>query len=282
MSSPEPAILAALLSYRAHIGNRNHLAFSAIIPQIQAAGPGDPDLFESDEELEAARLEFTLQLVGEGRDTRPSITRPSDVLTHWEDLAPQLTLDGASVYYDASWRDWMRDVYIRGVLRGLNERCSGHVTTWEFPSDLTVVLQYVDSLEGPGWHKYREEHESVVFLEGWVNDRGLGDLTEEIAAGRVRTASEIINQTVGLGEEYEIAGGWACGEKGNEATCYAVYSRPQHEGEKRGWSWRYVTCLGQFGTHVFQHVIELLEWYKSYGEPREEDWGVTADEVFQA
>lgn len=179
MCPPVPVILAALLSYRTHIGGRNHRAFSVIIPDIEAADPDDPDLFESDAELEEVRLEFTLRLVGSGHGTRPPITRPSDVLTYWEDLAPRLALDGASVYHDASWRDEMRDVYMRGVLRGLNERCSGLAATWEFPTDLAVVLQHVDSLEGPGWHQYREEHETVIFFEGWV-----GGSTEEIAAER--------------------------------------------------------------------------------------------------
>ncbi|KAI6089022.1 hypothetical protein F4821DRAFT_232749 [Hypoxylon rubiginosum] len=175
----------------------------------------------------------------------------------------------------------MRDVYKQGVIRGLNERCSGLVTTWEFPADLAVVLQHVDSLEGPGWPKYCKEHESIIFFEGWVGGGELGDLMEEIVARRARTADEIMNQT-GLGQRYEIAGGWACGRKGNEMACYAVYSRLRDAGEERGWSWRYVACLGQFGTCVFKNVVELLEWYKSYGEPREEDWGVSADEVFQA
>ncbi|OTB10948.1 hypothetical protein K445DRAFT_27146 [Daldinia sp. EC12] len=260
MHPSEPIILAALSLYRTYIGTHNHRAFSAIILDIDAADPDDPDLFESDEELEEARLEFTLRLIGDGHDTRPPITHPSDVLTHWEALAPQLALDGASVYHDASWRNEMRDIYTRGVIRGLNERCSNTVTAWEFPSDLAVVLQHVDSLEGPGWYKYRKDYESVIFFEGWVRDGGAGDLMEETALGRARTAGEIIDRTVGLGED-----------------------RPRGTArEQQGWSWRYVACLGQFGTHVFENVVELLEWYKSYGEPREEDWGVSAEEVFQA
>ncbi|KAI1138323.1 hypothetical protein F5Y05DRAFT_35631 [Hypoxylon sp. FL0543] len=282
MAPPLTAVLAALLSYRTHISSLNHRAFSAVVPEVEAAVPEDPDLFESDEELEEARFEYILGLVGGVVDTRPPITRPSDVLTHWDVLAPQLALDGASVYHDASWRDQMRDAYMRGVLRGLNERCPDLATTWEFPADLADVLQHVDSLQGPGWYKYRDEHESVIFFEGWVHDGGPGDLVENVAAGRVRTAGEIIGKTVGIGEDYEIAGGWACGEKGNEASCYVVYGRRRDAGEDRGWSWRYVACLGQFGTLVFENVAELLEWYKSYGEPQEDDWSVSAEEVFQA
>ncbi|KAI8965566.1 hypothetical protein F5Y11DRAFT_354901 [Daldinia sp. FL1419] len=260
MYPSEPAILAALSSYRAHISSHNHRAFEVIIPDITAADPDDPDLFESDEEMEEARLDFTSQLVGDHHGTHPPITRPSDVLTHWEALAPQLGLDGVTVNYDTAWRDGMRDVYKRGVIRGLNERCSGTVTMWEFPSDLAVVLQHVDSLVGPGWYKYREQHESVVFFEGLVCDGGPGgNFLEDLVSRRVRTASEIINRTVGLGED-----------------------RPRDVDDERGWSWRYVACLGQFGTHVFENVVKLLEWYKSYGEPREADWGVSAGEVFQA
>lgn len=84
-----------------------------------------------------------------------------------------------------------------------------------------------------------------------------------------------------LRKEYEIAGGWVCGEKGKEVACYAVYGRPRGAGEDRDWSWYYVACLGQFGTQVFDNVVDLLEWYKSYGEPHEDEWSVSAEEIFQ-
>lgn len=281
MSLPESAILDALPSYRNRIRRRNHRAFSAIIPEIEATVPEKPGLFDSDGKLDEARLEFTLRLIGDGENAHPQITRPSDVLSHWEILAPQVALDGTSVDRDSSWRDEMRDVYTRGVMRGLNERCSGLVSEWEFPADLAVVVRHVDSLEGPGWHKYRQEHDSVVFFQGWIRGARTVNLTEDVAASLARTADEIIDHTPGVGDEYEIAGGWACGEKGNKATCYAVYSRPKDAGGDRSWSWRYVASLGQFGTQIFQDVVELLEWYKSHSEPKEEYCGVTAEEVFQ-
>lgn len=301
--TPEPAdILAALASYRDHISRRNHATFSAMVPEIEAADPHDPDLFEYDGELEESRLTYLLDVVGgDNHDHHPPITSPSDILTHWAALAPQLALDGASVCRDAAWRDEMRGRYVRGVLRGLDERCRSSSelvsTTWEFPADLAVLLRHVDSLEGPGWYKYREECETVVFLEGWVRTavgRPSDDQTEERFAALVKTPEEIDEGTGGeLAEEYEIAGGWACGEKGNEATCYVVYSRPrenrdvdagvnenENEEERRRWSWRYVASLGQYGMEVFEDVVQLLDWYKSYDEPREEDWDVTVEDVF--
>ncbi|KAF7535867.1 hypothetical protein G7054_g5002 [Neopestalotiopsis clavispora] len=278
-------VLAALSAYRAHIGSRNHRAFSALVPDIQAAEPDDPDLFDSSEELEEARLEFAKRLVGGDGNTEPQITDPSDILTHWDVLAPQLALDGGSVHHNTAWRQEMRDRYMRGVVRGLRERCSDAVTTWEFPADLAIILQHLDSLEGPGWWMHRDQGERVIFLEGWgTHDTGPDDLAEQRAAARVRTAAEILNQTVFetvFEDGHEIAGGWACGEKGNEAVCFAMYCRPRGTAEEHDWSWFYVTSLGQSGTLVFPSVVELLDWYKSYGEPTEEDWSVSAEEVFQ-
>ncbi|KAK8133377.1 hypothetical protein PG984_005389 [Apiospora sp. TS-2023a] len=293
----ESDILAALASYREHIGHLNHRALSAMVPAVQAAGLNDDEPGD-DEPPTKARLDFILRVVGAGdggRDVRPPgiITSPSDVLTHWATLAPQLSLDGASVYGDAAWRDEIRGRYVQGVLRGLNERCRSElVTTWEeFPADLAVVLRQVDSLEGPGWHKWRYERESLVFLEGWVRDTSrqqtYDPYTEEEFAALVRTPEEIAQWTTEFAEEYEIAGGWQCSETGNEATCYVVYSRARTdaaagEEERRGWSWRYVASLGQYGEQWFEDMVGLLAWYKSYGEPREEDWSVTAEEVFSA
>lgn len=302
MSVSETVIFDALSSYRAHIGNVNHRAFSAMVPRIEAAEPDDPDLFESIEEVEEARLDFTLSLVGappppagpgynpHGPGTRPPLRRPLDVLTYWGEVAPQLALDGGAVHFDHAWRDAMREIYKRGIMRGLNERCGaipGDTTAaWQFPADLDVIMRHVDSLEGPGWRKYRQERGMAVFFDGWIRDGGgPGEmLTEERVGERVRTAQEIANDVQRLDEEFEIAGGWACGLKGSESACYAVYVRPKVEGEneKRDWSWCYVANLGQFGTRLFRDAVEMLEWYTSYSEPSEEDWeaAVSAEELF--
>ncbi|KAK8126963.1 uncharacterized protein PG998_002722 [Apiospora kogelbergensis] len=280
MSPSEPEILAALASYREHIGSLTYHALSDLIPKIEAAEPDDPDDFTEDE-IRECLLEAVLCVVGEN-DVIPPITCPTDVLTHWKSLAPQLALDGAAACHDTAWRDEMRAAYTRGVLRGLNERCQSElVAAWEFPADLAVVLQHVDSLEGNGWYRYREHNETVVFLEGWRSDAGLtSDGMEEIAAGRVRTPAEIAEVAFIFEEEYEIAGGWACGEKGNEASCYVAYSRPRDGGEERKWSWRYVASLGQYGEEFFEDVVGLLNWYKSYDEPRESDWDVFFLDIF--
>ncbi|GAW19405.1 hypothetical protein ANO14919_088920 [Xylariales sp. No.14919] len=90
-------------------------AFSAIIPDIVAATPDDPDLFGSPGGLGGACLGFTLQLVG---GSRPLIVSPSDIPAHWDGLAQHLGLDGTVVRHDPGRRDRMRGAYTRGVVRG--------------------------------------------------------------------------------------------------------------------------------------------------------------------
>lgn len=277
MPPSEAEVLNALSSYRKSIRDANHRVFSTLIPIVEAAMPDDPDRFETEEALKEARLSFIHQILGtDPQDVVPPITRPSDVLTHWDELAPQLSLDGTLVSRDESWREETREIYMRGVLNGLNEKCSGLVSQWEFPADFAVILKHADSLEGPGWYRFREWSEAVVFF-----DFGYGSLTEDTVAEQVRAPDEITDQLGFLKEDYEIAGAWRCGDKGNEATCHIMYSRPRGAGEEREWSWRYVACLGQWGINVYENVVELLEWYKSYMEPKDEsDWNITDQEVF--
>ncbi|KAI2472269.1 hypothetical protein F4781DRAFT_383982 [Annulohypoxylon bovei var. microspora] len=80
---------------------------------------------------------------------------------------------------------------------------------------------------------------------------------------RCRTGQEITDNPFLLNEEYDVAGGWACG-RGNEC---------------QDWSWRYVAFLGQFGMEIFEDVVTLLNWYKKHGEPIEQDFTVIAEEV---
>ncbi|KAI1115457.1 hypothetical protein F5Y14DRAFT_129931 [Nemania sp. NC0429] len=272
----ETAVLSALASYREHIAGVNHHAMSALIPQIETVTLDDPDLIESPEEETEARLKYTLRLVGADQaNTSPPIERPSDVLRHWAVIAPQVGLDGASAHPDPAWRAEMRDAYTAALLRGL-ERIQCPTSTWTLPADFGVAMRHVDSLEGPGWRLLRDMSERLIFWEGWgVPWFFEADQVEQSA----RTGDAIINETVGIDVEYEVAGGWACGD-GNEATCFVMSSRRKETDAD--WSWRYVASLGQFGTKVFDDLAALLEWYKTYGEPIERDFNVIADEVFQA
>ncbi|KAK6210825.1 hypothetical protein LQW54_005873 [Pestalotiopsis sp. IQ-011] len=108
------------------------------------------------------------------------------MLTHWDELTLQLSLDGTLVSRDESWREETREIYMRGVLKGLNEKCSGFVSQWEFSADFAVILKHADSLEGPGWYRFREWSEAVVFF-----DFGCGSLTEDTVAERQYTTPKL-------------------------------------------------------------------------------------------
>ncbi|KAK6210824.1 hypothetical protein LQW54_005872 [Pestalotiopsis sp. IQ-011] len=64
MPPSEAEVLSTLSSYRKHIRDSNHRAFSTLNPIVEAATPDDPDRFESEEELKEARLRFIHQILG--------------------------------------------------------------------------------------------------------------------------------------------------------------------------------------------------------------------------
>ncbi|KAI1771873.1 hypothetical protein F4818DRAFT_193155 [Hypoxylon cercidicola] len=264
----ESDVLSALAAYREHIGGNNHRVMSALIPQIESVDMDEPDIFESPEEEEGARLGYVSTLLGipEG-NTQPPIERPSDVLEYWDVLAPQLALDGASVHPDPVYRTAKRKAYTSAVLRGL-EPIECPTGTWTFPRDFEVVMQNVDTLEGPGWSLFREQGEHLIFWEGCkIDDKRMGKKCE--------TGQEIMNN---VGIKYDVAGGWACGY-GNESVCYIMYSRLKGATDQ-DWSWRYVANLGQFGIEIFDDVKAVLGWYQGLVEPTESDFEITAEEVF--
>lgn len=276
MAQTAEAVLAALATYRAHISQANRHAMEVMIPQIEAADVGDPDLFESLEEMEEMRLDFMRMLLGS--NTEPSIQRPSDVLTHWDAIIRQVALDGATVGIDSAQRDEKRQVYRSAVLEGVSHLDAACPTgQWALPLDFEVLMKEVDSLEGPGWYRYRETG-NLIFWEGWAARSGIHDTPERIR-GRVKDGQSICSKTQGVQENYDVVGGWELGS-GNESTCYAIYCRSKR-GKGQSWSWRYVASLGQFGERIFDDLASVLDWYKSYMEPGERDFEIMAAEVFE-
>ena len=280
MTQPtESDILTALARYRARIAEVNHRAMLALIPQIETTECDDPGLFESPEEEDETRLMFTRGLVGvpEG-NTQPPIQRPSDVLENWDVLAPQLALDGARVHPDTEWRASQREQYKSAILESLG-RMECPTGQWEFPHDFEILMQHVDSLEGQGWSQLRDENEQLIFWPGWTDPED-GD-RRGYWLKQARTGQEIIDTSVfpGGNDVWDVAGGWLLSETGNECSVYAMYSRPR-EDNNQGWSWRYVISLGQFGTEVFDDIVGVLDWYQALNEPDEQDFELTADEIF--
>ena len=274
MAQTTEAVLGALAAYRAHINGGNRRAMEVIIPQIEAADEADPEVFESPEEKEEARLDFVHDLLG-GR-TEPPIERPSDVLDNWDAIIQQSALDGGAVNPDTEWRAGKREAYKSGILQGLSHlECPND--QWALPADFEVLMNEIDSLEGAGWYRIRAMG-AIIFWEGWGVHGNYNETPEHIQQ-RVKDGQGIfdISDSV-VREDYDVAGGWELGS-GNESRCLAMYSRPKSD-ESQGWSWRYVASLGQFGSEIFDDLVGVLDWYKTYNEPEEEDLVIDPEVVF--
>ncbi|KAH7123361.1 hypothetical protein B0J13DRAFT_566472 [Dactylonectria estremocensis] len=99
MAQPtESDILAALGRYRAQIVEVTHRAMLAIIPVVEEAHIEMTDSGVSARQEEELRFNYLDRLVAlpEG-NTQPPIERPSDVLTHWDLIAQQVSLDGTTI-----------------------------------------------------------------------------------------------------------------------------------------------------------------------------------------
>ncbi|KAI1460212.1 hypothetical protein F4805DRAFT_418616 [Annulohypoxylon moriforme] len=271
----EATILAALDTYRKRVGQLNHRNMSILIPQIESVKADDPDLFESPEEEEEARLEYLLRILDTSQeDTQPPISRPSDLLKNWDVLAPQLSLDGVCITLDPEQRGAKREAYKSGILRGLAQfECP--TGTWTFPPDFEILMQHVDSLEGHGWPQRREWDGYYIFWEGWGPRSHHGDFKN---IGEKCMSEEAIHK---LGfDEYDVAAGFECGI-GLAKFTVVMYSRLKGDTREDGWMWRYGAWMGQFGFEVYDDIVSFLEWYQRYNEREGEGLTLTAQDVFE-
>lgn len=272
MAQTAEAVLGALASYRAYINGVNRRAMDVIIPRIEAAEDEDEN-FETSEEMEEARLEFVVdQLLG--GNAEPPIQRPSDVVDNWDAIVRQVALDGGRVNPDSEWRAARREAYKTGVLEGL-EHLECPDGQWALPADFEILMNEIDSLEGSGWWRTKNVLGGLIFWEGWGGY--VGKETAEDIQQRVKDGRDILDRIV-FEEDYDVAGGWELGY-GNEAVCFAMYSRPRSD-ESQGWSWRYVAMLGGDGTEVFDDLAGVLDWYKGYNDPDDQDIHIVSEEVW--
>ncbi|KAH7153578.1 hypothetical protein EDB81DRAFT_791628 [Dactylonectria macrodidyma] len=280
----ESDILAALDSYRAHIGEVSHRAMSTMIPAIEAACEEDPGIAEemSEEEVEECRILYLELILGFDRsETQPPIERPSDILTHWDAIAEQVTLNGTMVHADTERRATKREMYRSAILDGLG-RFECPTGQWAFPPDLEILIQHVDSLEGHGWYQLRDRG-GLVFWVGWGSVGALE--TYERVQRRVMSRQDILAEALLSDlarDKYEMAGGWRCGTA-VKSCVYVVYSRPRStdtEDKNQGWSWRYIACFGGSGDYIFDDIVAVLDWLKHLDGPDEQAIEVYAEDVF--
>ena len=282
MSQPTKSeILDALADYRKHILEHNRRVFAQLVLEAETAeAPADFD----NETIAEARREFMYNQLCVSRPHRLAaddprrINVPRDVLDRWDDLAavPELALDGTTAEGGeggAQRAAVSREQYRAGIeagLRGMGgEEVAGQLQL-QFPADFAVLMEHVNSLEGPGWPLYRENGQQVRFWDG------LGEMGDAVAE-RVWTDLEGLKAKAGE-KSWDVLAGWECGI-GPDATCFVVYYRDLEDQQKADWRWRYVVQLGPF-SEVLDNVVELLDWYKTFNEPVLEDIDLVYGRVF--
>ncbi|KAI1399439.1 hypothetical protein F4819DRAFT_464935 [Hypoxylon fuscum] len=266
MQPSEEEILASLAHYRASVLQRNHAAFQRFVQHAETAEPESGGGEWSPSDIFEARQEFIYRLLNvsqpENLDPSVQINVPADVVTKWDALVRAFALDGVYIGNNAQ-----RAAYKGGIEAGLG-RVSVEV---EFPADFDVLMGQVGSLQGHGWPQYHEEDQQVHF---W---NGLGESVDEVA-DRVYGPDDDLASKAGL-DDWEVKAGWECGQ-GPETTCFIVYCRQEETG--KGWAWRYVAEMGQYGEEVFDNVVELLQWYETlYIPPLDDQLDVFMGEVFK-
>lgn len=277
MSQPtEAEILGALADYRKHVLEHNKKVFMQLVHEAETAEIPE-DLDDDEETVAEMRREFMYHQLCVSRpdslapDDPQRINVPRDVLDRWDALAaiPELALDDTTVERDEAQRAVSREQYRAGIEAGLREM-GGEAAALRFPTDFAILMEHVDSLDGPGWPLYRENGQQMRFWDG------LGE-TEDAVAERVWTDLDGLKAKAGE-KSWDVLAAWECG-MGPEATCFVVYYRDQEDQQKRDWRWRYVVQLGPT-VKVFDNVVELLGWYKTFWEPVLEDIDLISGRVF--
>ncbi|KAF4423049.1 putative FAD binding domain-containing protein [Fusarium austroafricanum] len=173
-------------------------------------------------------------------------------------------LDGGSANPDTEWRNTQREEYKAGIMEGLStlECPTGQ---WEFPPDLDIVMNHIDSLEGGGI-RWLRQMDSFIFWLGWGDLQG--PRTQSYHAGQIKTGTEIA-KWYEIEDEFDIAGGFKMGS-GTKCWSHAFYSRPKND-ESQGWFWRYGGGAYASCGEVFENMVEVLDWYKNFGGLGERD-----------
>lgn len=275
MSQPtESEVLDALADYQKHILEHNKKVFAQLVHEAETAEA--PAHFTS-ETIAEIRREFMYNQLCVSRpdnlDTNDPrrINVPRDVLERWDDLVatPELALDGATVKRGEAQRAVSREQYRAGIEAGLR-KMEGEAAELQLPADFAILMDHVDSLDGPGWPLYRENGQQIRFWDG------LGEM-EDAVAERVWTDLDALKGKAGE-KSWDVLAGWECGA-GPDATCFVIYFRDQGDQQRGDWRWRYVVQLGP-SIKVFDNVVELLGWYKTFNEPVLKNIDLVSGRVF--
>ncbi|CAG9975604.1 unnamed protein product [Clonostachys byssicola] len=267
----ESEILQALTEYKDCVTKHNlsavkrlveYAATEEYLPEYLEEYPEDEraeHMEETDEEIAQLRLDWILQKLGQGGSEL--ITRPEDVLTHWDVYSQRSGLNGAAFDdRDLEKRSELMNDYIGGLRDGL-QALGGEAPALDLPQDSLVLLAHVDTLEGHKWYEEKDQGRQTVFFNGFLD--------YDQAKKAVLSDDGLKEDNAYLGGRYpdyeHVVAGWKCGSA-PEGGCYIIYGRQKLEDEA---SWFYHVNKGQFGTEMFKSVVDLLKWYQQYNIPDE-------------
>ncbi|KAI2783467.1 hypothetical protein F4815DRAFT_503402 [Daldinia loculata] len=239
MQPSEDEILAALAHYRARVLQHNHTAFQRFVQHVETAALAAENASISPNRISEVcqQLFYDMLYISRPEDLDPSlqINVPADVMTKWDAMARAFALDGVYIGSDANRREMLRQNYKNGIE---TELCRIDPEL-KFPVDFEVLMG-----------------QQVRFWDG------LGESEEEAACRVFGPDGKLAEQF--RFEDWETKAGWECG-RGPETTCFVAYCRQDQTGKE--WAWRYVADQGQYGTEVFDNVVELLQWYETLYVP---------------
>ncbi|KAK7959596.1 uncharacterized protein PG986_004450 [Apiospora aurea] len=257
-------ILEGLANYRKHVAARNRYALEQYVRLAETAEPNDlvADLDEA--AIAEERMRFLEYFVGQGFDRLAGgreLKRPADLLAHYDEVAPQLGLDGTCRPCSLSEADRRlnREAYVAAIEAYLRAHCRASVRDGiAFPAELLVVAEQVDCLHGPGLEPEREQ-QGIPF---WT----MLDLQKTpqlvVEPDELAGASSLVEVS-----DLEVAAGWNCGH-GYPGDAYVLLCRepPAEADDKdnddaRPWSWKYTVDI-DFAARLFHSIPEFLEAYK--------------------
>ncbi|KAK8062430.1 hypothetical protein PG997_014527 [Apiospora hydei] len=239
-------ILEALANYRQHVAARNRYALEQYVPLAESAEPNDLVADMDEDGIAEERMFFLEYFVGQGFDRLAGgreLRRPADLLTHYDEVAPQLGLDGTCRPTPCL------------PARALPRLGPGR---HRLPPELLVVAEQVDCLHGPGLEPEREQ-QGIPFWTMLDLEKTPQFVVEPDELAGTSSLVEV--------SDLEVAAGWNCGH-GYPGDAYVLLCRePLAEGDDeenddaRPWSWKYTVDI-DFAARLFHSMPEFLEAYK--------------------
>lgn len=253
-------IINALATYRATVSARNRRALELCVDAEETkSGPYahevDPDClsdFLCSEPLGCSDLV-----------PRPEyLQRPRDLLTHFDEIAPRLGLDGTESLGPDVDRNALRHRYfttIDDALRGRGP--DGFEGELRVPDDLRILIGLVDHVVGPGLPFYRMV-DQISFLDtlGASEEKLRESLLKYDEAGKIEHVLD--------NRSWEVAAGWQTGQ-GNDGSAHVLFCR--NIDEEKDWGWRYRVAYWEYGGDLYDDLVSFLAFYAHFYEQDLED-----------